>query len=91
MSLALQETNSNLVKQLSYVLTDILNTGDVDYLTDNNTAVVKEEQLPPVTPSGRRLLLSEVPAVDEGMAVSPPVPLLQVCAMIACVLSLNVS
>ncbi|CAK0785070.1 hypothetical protein CVIRNUC_008276 [Coccomyxa viridis] len=63
------ETNSNMVKRLSYVLTDVLNTGDVDYLTDNNTAVVKEEQLPPVTPSGRRLLSSEVPAAYGGMEV----------------------
>ena len=73
-----------MVKQLSYVLTDVLNTGEVDYLTDNNTAVVKEEQLPPITPSGRRLLSPE--SVDEGMEVSPQVPLLQEHAMTACVL-----
>ena len=50
-----------MIKRLSFLLTDILNTGDIDYLTDDNTAVVYEEQLPPLTvgnASGRRLLLS---------------------------------
>ena len=79
-----------MVKRLSYVLTDVLNTGDVDYLTDNNTAVVKEEQLPPVTPSGRRLLSSEVPAANGGMEVCSRVTPLQVHAVMACVLSSTV-
>ncbi len=51
-----------MIKQLSYLLTDILNTGNVDYLTDENTAVVDEHQLPQITPTnlgpGRKLLSS---------------------------------
>ena len=58
--MALQDTNAGMIKQLSYLLTDILNTGNVDYLTDDNTAVVDEHQLPPITPGdpvpGRKLL-----------------------------------
>lgn len=57
---AMQETNPGMIKQLSYLLTDILNTGTIDYLTDDNTAVVDEHQLPPITPGnpnpGRKLL-----------------------------------
>ena len=50
-----------MLKRLSFLLTDILNTGDIDYLTDANTAVTYVNQLPPLTvgnASGRRLLLS---------------------------------
>ena len=80
-----------MVKRLSYVLTDVLNTGDVDYLTDNNTAVIKEEQLPPVTPSGRRLLSSEVPAADEAMEVCSQVTSTGACHDSMCAsLSCNV-
>ena len=59
-SLLLQSTNASMIKRLSFLLTDILNTGEIDYLTDDNTAVIYEEQLPPLTvgsASGRRLLL----------------------------------
>ena len=58
----MQDTNAAMIKQLSYLLTDILNTGAVDYLTDDNTAVIDEHQLPPITPGnpypgpGRKLL-----------------------------------
>lgn len=57
-----------MVKQLSYLLTDILNTGAIDYLTDVNTAVIYENQLPPVTAGipGRKLLAW--PDADEVCA-----------------------
>ena len=61
----MQETNGPMVKQLSYLLTDILNTGAIDYLTDVNTAVIYEDQMPPVTP-GRKLLAW--PEADEVCA-----------------------
>ncbi len=58
-----------MIKQLSFLLTDILNTGNIDYLTDDNTAVVDEHQLPQITPTnpGRKLLSSlEADEVSES-------------------------
>ena len=62
-----------MIKQLSFLLTDILNTGNIDYLTDDNTAVVDEHQLPQITPTnlgpGRKLLSSlEADEVSESPA-----------------------
>jgi len=68
----LQETNAGLIKQLSYLLTDVLNTGEVDYLTDENTAVIYEDQLPQLTAGtpGRRLLSAGLR--EEAEEVSEP-------------------
>lgn len=69
----LQETNAGLIKQLSYLLTDVLNTGDIDYLTDENTAVIYEDQLPQLTAGtpGRRLLSAGLR--EEAEQVSEPI------------------
>ena len=71
---AVQETNGAMIKQLSYLLTDILNTGPIDYLTDDNTAVIDEHQLPPIisgNPGPGRKLLSRLEA-DEVCGVPTP-------------------
>ena len=69
-SLLLQATNASMIKRLSFLLTDILNTGDIDYLTADNTAVIYENQLPALTVGnafGRRLLLNRLR--DETLEV----------------------
>ena len=58
-----QDTNGNFLLALTKSLTDTLNTGDIDYLTPENTAVtdvasLKPVALPGVGGSGRRRLLT---------------------------------
>lgn len=54
-----QDTNGNVLLSLTHMLTDTLSTGDIDYLTPDNTAVTEVQQLKALTlpPPGRRLLL----------------------------------
>ena len=57
------------------MLTDTLNTGEVDYLTDDNTAVIDEQQLPPLTagwPSGRKLLAAAFVTAEGSREVGSP-------------------
>lgn len=62
-----QETNSECLTALTKLLTDTLNTGEVDYLTPENTAVIDVQQLPAlVIPEGRRRSLLQLPAAWRG-------------------------
>ncbi len=65
-----QDTNGNFLLALTRLLTDTLNTGDVDYLTPENTAVTDVSNLKPLAlPSGtgRRRLLSDSGAADAAV------------------------
>lgn len=57
-----QDTNGNFLLALTKSLTDSLNTGEIDYLTPENTAVTDVASLKPVAlpgvGSGRRRLLT---------------------------------
>ncbi|BDA51135.1 probable serine/threonine-protein kinase STY8 at C-terminar half [Coccomyxa sp. Obi] len=67
------ETNGNVLLALTKMLTDTLYTGDIDYLTPENTAVTDVQQLKALTfppPGGRRLLQAN-PTLKGASKVDP--------------------
>lgn len=70
----LQETSPTTVVAITRALTDTLNTGVIDYLTPENTALVDERQLPPLLPgspgTGRRRLTE----LEVRQAFLHPIP-----------------
>lgn len=66
---------------LTHLLTDVLDTGIVDYLTPDNTFVTDVHQLEPLAiPSGRRLLAASLlrPQVHPSQPCVSPVALQEV-------------